>query len=298
MKLEFNREQLLALMKDFYILTGIRIVLFDDEYRELLAYPNRDCEFCRMMKASPATRLLCAGSDEASFKKCEARRQLTVYHCHAGLIEAAVPLVDRHIVIGYLMFGQISDAPNRTALRAQLQHVLAEHQTVVPASADYTHDIALRTEEQIQAAAKIMEACTQYALLNESIALRRQNFSDNLRAFLLEHLEERLDADSIARQLGISRGKLYQACEKYLGMGIAEYLRLLRLDEAMRLLRETDLTVTEISAKIGFGDYNYFCRFFKKETGYPARKYREQFRNSPGSVPSQTAGDSIIYSRS
>ena len=43
MKLEFDKDQLLKLMKDFYILTGIRVVLYDDEYHQLLSWPEKDC---------------------------------------------------------------------------------------------------------------------------------------------------------------------------------------------------------------------------------------------------------------
>ena len=63
-----------------------------------------------------------------------------------------------------------------------------------------------------------------------------------------------------------------------IGMGIAEYIRTLRLEQAQQLLKDTELPITQISDKIGFEDYNYFCRVFKKETGYSAKKYREKFR--------------------
>ena len=39
MNLEYNEMELHELMKDFYVLTGIRIVLFDLDYNELLSYP-------------------------------------------------------------------------------------------------------------------------------------------------------------------------------------------------------------------------------------------------------------------
>jgi len=50
MKLEYNKNKLQALMKDFYLLTGIRIVLFDSDYTELLSYPETHCQFCAYMK--------------------------------------------------------------------------------------------------------------------------------------------------------------------------------------------------------------------------------------------------------
>lgn len=276
MKLEFNEHQLLELMKDFYTLTGIRIVLFDDEYEELLSYPSSDCAFCKHIKQLDATKKFCSESDRHSFQQCKTARQLMIYHCHAGLIEAVVPLIDNHIVIGYLMFGQISDASNHT----ELKHLFTQTgiSEKLPELTPLLTDIPLKTSEQIHAAAKIMEACTFYALMNETIALRKQNFTRHLTQYLLPRLQEHLDAASIAKNLGISRSKLYLSCDKYLGMGIAEYIRILRLEQAQHLLRDTDLTITEISDKVGFEDYNYFCRVFKKETGYSAKKYRELFQ--------------------
>ena len=53
MKLEFDKDQLLKLMKDFYILTGIRVVLYDDEYHQLLSWPEKDCAFAQESKVIP-----------------------------------------------------------------------------------------------------------------------------------------------------------------------------------------------------------------------------------------------------
>lgn len=275
MKLEFNEGQLLELMKDFYILTGIRIVLFDDEYKELLSYPPMDCSFCSHIKQHPVTQKLCVECDHNSFHQCKTERKLTIYHCHAGLIEATVPLIENHIVIGYLMFGQISDASSFADLQQNYRQT--DLPKIIPDQEIFLSEIPLKTSEEIHAAAKIMEACTFYALFNETISLRNQNFTTNLREYLMSRLGERIDADIIARDLGISRSKLYSSCDKYLGMGIAEYLRNLRLEHAKHLLKDTSLPITQIADRVGFDDYNYFCRCFKRDTGYSARKYREQF---------------------
>ena len=123
-----------------------------------------------------------------------------------------------------------------------------------------------------------MQAFTFYTLSNETVAFRSQNFTNNLRSYLLSHLSDSLDVNTIAADLGISRSRLYLECSKYLGMGIAEYIRELRIDKAKELLRTTDKKITEIASDVGFDDYNYFCRFFKKTVGYPAKKYREIFQ--------------------
>lgn len=276
MKLEFNHKQLLALMKDFHTLSGIRMVLFDDEYRELISYPESPCAFCRSLKSNAATRMLCDASDAHSFRRCEAERRLIIYTCHAGLIEAAIPLIDNHVIIGYLMFGQIGADSTEARLREMLMDVLHSHG--IDGDFDTTEGIPIKTNAEIQAAAKIMEACTLYALLNQTIAMKRRNFSDELRDYLSARLSEPIDSQSVADGLGVSRSKLYQQCQQYLGMGIAEYLRKLRIDKAQQLIRTTDLTISEISSLVGFSDYNYFRRVFRTETGISAKAYRQQNR--------------------
>ena len=270
MKPDLNQPELEQLMKDFHLLTGIRIVLFDNEYHELLAWPASDCAFCQQMKARPETRHRCQQSDRRSFRACQRENRLIIYHCHAGLIEAAAPLIDRHAIVGYLMFGQISDLAEADELCAMLAAAL-------PAGSDaaaLAAAIPRRTGEQIAAAAKIMEACTFYVILKNAIRPHGASFIRQIDSVLRPHLAEKLDVPRIARELGISKSKLYQYCEAWLGCGIARYLHRLRLEQAQKLLKETAWPITRVASESGFADYNYFCRVFKKETVISARKYR------------------------
>ena len=69
-------------------------------------------------------------------------------------------------------------------------------------------------------------------------------------------------------------------------MGIAEYIRKLRIDRARQLLAEqTDLSLAEIAYKCGFSDYNYFITVFKKMVGAPPIAYRQHLHShSAGSM--------------
>lgn len=274
MKLAINRPEILELMKDFYLLSGIRMVLFDDEYREMMAYPEAPCAFCARMKADERTRELCAASDRLSCRRAGAEQRLIIYHCHAGLIEAAIPLVDDHVVVGYLMFGQISGDGSGEMLEKRLLGKLSEYD--IAADFGYTDGIPLKRDEEIHAAAKIMEACTLYALNNQAISLKKQNFTHRLQEFLNENISGQLDSQLVAEALGISRTRLYQQCQQYLGMGVAEYVKKLRIEHGQRLLAETGLPVSEIAYRTGFSDYNYFCRVFRAEVGMSPKKFREQ----------------------
>ncbi len=274
MKMEFNRGQLLELMRDFYTLSGMRIVLFDDEYHELLSYPEKPCRFCRMMKDNEVTRALCNASDARSFRQAEREKKLIIYHCHAGLIEATIPLEDNHVTIGYLMFGQTSNHRSVQELHGALREYLNRY-SIAPAP-DVWDGIPIKSHAQIHAAAKIMEVCTHYALLRQAVGLKRQEFSGQLRAYLLAHLHEPLSSQKIAKDLQISRSRLYAQCSQFLGMGIGEYLKKLRMEQAQILLRDTELPMAQVAEQVGFSDYNYFCRVFRKETGLSTRQVRKR----------------------
>ncbi len=48
----FNKEELLNVIHDFYILTKIRITIFDAEYNEILSYPDRKAEICEYLRGN------------------------------------------------------------------------------------------------------------------------------------------------------------------------------------------------------------------------------------------------------
>ena len=58
-------------------------------------------------------------------------------------------------------------------------------------------------------------------------------------------------------------------------MGIAEYIRRRRLHKAKKLLKMTDLPISQIALAVGFADYNYFSRIYKKAYGKSPRYYRK-----------------------
>jgi len=272
--LNLNRDSLLDLMKDFNLLTGIKIALFDTDGNEILSYPEEHCPFCRYIRSSNVGEEKCVSSNKKSFERCQKSASLEVFTCHAGLIETTAPLIDNGVTIGYIMFGQLTNNSNSQEVTNKLRMV-AEKIVNSPKGVDASiYSATYKTSEQIQAAAKILEACTLYILLKDMVSIQRETFISNLNSFLMEHLSEDLSVDRLTSEFNISKNKLYDSCSKYLPTGIAEHIKLLRIDEAKRLLKETDLSVIEISDKVGFNDYNYFCRVFKKTVGMPAMKYR------------------------
>lgn len=274
MSLKFEGIELADLMKNFYTLTGIRIVLFDENYNEIFAYPKDCLPFCHMMRQSKAFYGLCRKSDKMSFETCRKTGTLTMYKCHAGLIEAASPIMHNNAIIGYIMFGQVSDSKDKDEFKASLSDLAAEY-GFSDGTADALKKVKFKSKSQLVAASKILEACTSYILLKEIVKPSRIELFNSIDEYITEHLEEDISVSLLCKKFNISRTALYELYKQYVPGGIALHIKAKRLTKAKELLLCTDLSVTDIAHKVGFSDYNYFLMSFKRYFGVSTKSVRK-----------------------
>jgi YesN/AraC family two-component response regulator len=69
-------------------------------------------------------------------------------------------------------------------------------------------------------------------------------------------------------------------------MSVFDYLQKLRIEEACRLLEERSDKITDIAGQVGYGDYRFFNKTFRKVTGMTAGEYRKKAKRPP-SVPTE-----------
>ena len=93
--------------------------------------------------------------------------------------------------------------------------------------------------------------------------------------YISEHYEESITLDSLASQFFLSRYYLSRSFKEVTGHGVNEYVNLLRIQQAKRLLEETSLSISEIAAKTGYESLTYFEKLFKKYMTLSPLKYRK-----------------------
>lgn len=89
-----------------------------------------------------------------------------------------------------------------------------------------------------------------------------------------KHYAEIESLDEVANALFISKYYLCHLFSKYLEISFYKYLTQIRLKNASEYLRDTKLSISEISQLCGFSTATYFCQVFKKEFGVSPLKYR------------------------
>jgi len=266
--LQLNTSSLYPVLRDFHTLTNIRIVIFDAQFQELMAYPEEKVGFCALLRQNPDGEAACRSSDREGCRQCAKTKELVVYHCHAGLTEAVVPIMDKGSVLAYVMFGQVIPKEYCTATKAKLKR---NH----PSFSDCIDSIPVKSTEELDAAATVLQAITSYVMINRWVTPGKSVFIRQLDRYIEENLHRTIAVEDVCSAFHIGRTRLYEISMDYLGCGLAEYIRNQRIQHAQKLLIQTEMPVTEIASAVGFCDYNHFSRIFKQVTGTSAREFRK-----------------------
>lgn len=102
--------------------------------------------------------------------------------------------------------------------------------------------------------------------------------------FIRDSLSDLPGLSELARRVGTYRERLNQLFNARLGVSVFEYVRELRMERAILLLRDSDLEIREIASIIGIANPANFATRFKERTGFTPKAYRAALaRYSSGS---------------
>lgn len=87
------------------------------------------------------------------------------------------------------------------------------------------------------------------------------------KKYIMEHYAGDLNLNEIANALSISPGYFSTIFKQYTGVGFTDYVTEIKIEQAKKLLRETDYKIYEISNMLNYQNAYYFSKVFKKVTG-------------------------------
>lgn len=140
-------------------------------------------------------------------------------------------------------------------------------------------------EERCEHCGSMAEVFEQLRILQkkhlEELARSREN--DTVRPirlakqYIQNHFHEQITMEEVSSEVGLSAAYFSVLFKKAEGEGFAKYLINLRVEEAKRLLRETNDSVAEICRRVGYNDLKHFTHTFEKVTGVKPATYRKLY---------------------
>lgn len=91
-----------------------------------------------------------------------------------------------------------------------------------------------------------------------------------ITAIIETHMEDsRFGVSELAAEVGMSRSNLLRRVNKLTGQSVSMFIRQVRLEKAMTLLKEGSHNVSEVSFLVGFSSVSYFIKCFREHYGFP-----------------------------
>ncbi len=91
--------------------------------------------------------------------------------------------------------------------------------------------------------------------------------------YLLDHINEMTNLDQMSDDLSVSKSHLVRRAKELTGYTIQTLHEKLKIEQAKKLLQIDSIKLTEIAARLGFQNQNYFSSVFKKNTGLSPRNW-------------------------
>ena len=98
-----------------------------------------------------------------------------------------------------------------------------------------------------------------------------------VQAYLRQNLDRDVDLRSIAREASLSPYYFTRQFTAYVGVPPYRYLIGLRIQRAAELLRETELSITQVCSRVGFHSLSHFTTTFRGHTGMSPSAYRRRY---------------------
>lgn len=111
----------------------------------------------------------------------------------------------------------------------------------------------------------------------ESISLSKKQVEivENVKNDLISNLESKITIDDLAARYGIGKTSLKNCFKEVYGKPIFKWRKEYRLDYARRLIEEDELTISEISKKVGYSSPSKFSQAFKEYVGCTPTEFKK-----------------------
>ena len=203
--------------------------------------------------------------------------------CAAGLTDSAVPVKVGDQILGYLSTGQVT---LRKLTGDDFRRVV---EWLKQGGAQAEWDDLERTffqtrvlsRQQYEAVLKLLEVFAQHlSLAAEQIITQEMHAEPEMvqkaRKFIEEHQGEGLALEDVAKAVNTSTFHFCKMFKRAAGMTFTEYLALIRVGKAKKLLANPQMRISEVAFEAGFSSITHFNRTFRKLTGQSPTHFRKQ----------------------
>ena len=271
----FDKEKLNKVLYDFYNSTGIAITLYDASEAIVATLPIHSA-CCSYIRHNQACKENCDRSNLTHIQMVWTDRKIRRYSCHAGIMEAILPIIYDGFVIAYLQIGQFRDSEQIYSKEENLSELALTYGFDKEILLEAYRALPQVSEKKLEAIENILRILIKSFWQDGLITCRRSMLSVKIEKYIEEHLTEKMYIEDICREFYLSKNALYKLFRDEFQTTVGDFITHMRLGLSLKLLNSnSDASISEIASACGFADYNYYIRLFKKNFGTTPLRYRK-----------------------
>lgn len=255
-------EKLNALENEFKVCINFHDImgissLHRESHQVMAPYLYHNNPFCNKVKSDPKQFSKCIAAKTKVLSKAE-KCSIPFYgHCYMDFYEYIFPVTIKSTLIGVLCIGNLKDVTNHEiqffkycyTLIALLKNVYYEYLQFLGSS---------------------------NSVIPEPNTLKQQHIISLTLQFITDNYNKPLSLTTLAQNVYVHPTYLSSQFKEHMGIGIANYIKNLRLQRSQYYLLNTSMSITEIALEIGIMDPAYYSRVFKDTYGVNPRAFRKK----------------------
>ena len=257
----------------FYKNTGMTFSYSDLKSKgDFEFFPTQErASFCKIIQSAPGGRKRCFQSDSRGTRKTREKGRPSIYRCHAGLIDATVPLVAKSEFIGVLLTGQvITEAPNEEHFNR-----ITEKTKGLKVDRDKLRkayfELKVFPKEALEIAVQLLSFMANYIIERENILILQKKLIEQQKRIIYEEKERDRLKRKIEEVAVFLKSKHQEADTGY---------RQKIVEEVKSFIQENyshQIRLKEV-ARIYLLSPNYLCSLFREEAGLTLHQYLFKIR--------------------
>lgn len=105
----------------------------------------------------------------------------------------------------------------------------------------------------------------------------KKSFIQNVKYHIQKNIDdENFNTAQLCKAIGLSRSQVHNKIKAQTGLSTSIYIRSVRLNASIFLLKNSDYTISEIAYEVGFKDPSYFSRLFSDKYGITPSQYKKR----------------------
>lgn len=256
----------------------------------LIPYLSHQNSYCNYIKSNYELHKQCLQMTSLIEKKLKKTGEAFWGVCHAGIGEYIIPIIYKSTqLLGFITIG-IFNPPDHIA-KHRINNLYRSNRIDIDLAIKYYSELNNTAKFDLSAIIGMFEIVAEYISLlhhqnvlsgkyieRQRVAFREEILLNKTLEYIQKNFKEDLCLQKISTFCHCSKSYLSHTFKKTTGLSLSDYTLRIRVNEAKRLLVNTDETVTNIALQTGFNDSSYFSKVFKKLTNVSPNEFRRNYK--------------------